>query len=276
MESPPESRTTTVTRTSQVRETEQVTEARENLHVVSEGLMDLRDRARQQAETINALLARLEDDSIGAIGSLVEELEERIEILESRLDESGADRQHAVEELEAEKDRLTKLWDAYKAQEEELRRARRDEPILREQLADREQLISELEDEIARLKAVEPYKERYQSLMRDHERLRDSYKDLEEDLQSRNDTIADLEARTESLKSYEDDSRRAKELERQLNEEKERLAKLYKVYEDTEQKLRDTEDEAARWRAWYDRHREAFQLVGDAATYPVKVAEDED
>jgi chromosome segregation ATPase len=264
-----ETRTTIVTRTTS--HSDQVTEARENLHGIAEGLADLRERTRQQVDVIDDLISRIETDSIGAVGVLVEELETRITELSNQINSNEAARRRAQEELEAEKDRLTKLWDAYKAQEDELRRARRDEPILREQLADREQLISELEDEIARLRSMEPYKERYQSLLKDHERLRDQNREMEKELQDRNAVIGQLEARTESLKSYEDDSRRVKELERQLNEEKERLAKLYKVYEDTEGKLRESEDEAARWRAWYDRHREAFQVVGDAAQYPVAV-----
>lgn len=266
--------TTTVTRTTRASESAAIEHMRANLRHVSDGLADVRDKARAELDAIDDLIGSLDIDALAGVSEIVEELEERITTIEREREQLANDQRVAADELEAEKARLTKLWDAYKAQEEELRRARRDEPILKERLADRERLISELEDEVARYKAMESYKERYQGLIRDHERLRESYKEIEADLQKRNDTIAQLESKVESFKSYEEDTRKVRELERQLTEEKERLAKLYKVYEDTENKLRDSEDEASRWRQWYDRHRQAFEMVGDAAHYPVKIADE--
>ncbi len=263
--------TTTVTRTTRVSESAEIQEMRTNLRTIAGGLEEVREKARAEMEAIDNLIGLLDVDALGGVVSMIEELETRITTVNKQLSDFRADSAANAEELEAEKQRLTKLWDAYKTQEEELRRARRDEPILKEKLADRERLISEMEDEIARYKSMESYKDRYHALMRDHERMRESYKQMESDLEQRNEIVAQLEARAESFKQVEDKTRRVNELERQLSEEKERLAKLYKVYEDTETRLRDLEDEAARWRQWYDRHRQAFEMVGDAAHYPVNV-----
>lgn len=266
--------TTTMTRTSRAVDSAEIDQLRSSLRLVSDGLDDVRDRARAGLDAIDTLIATLDVDSLSGVTELFHRMEETLTTIERERNEALDARGTLSDELEAEKARLTKLWDAYKSQEEELRRSRRDEPILKERLADRERLVSELEDDLARYKAMESYKERYQGLLRDHERLRETYKGIESDLDQRNETIAMLESKVESFKSYEEDTRRVKDLERQLTEEKERLAKLYKVYEDTEAKLRDTEEESSRWRQWYDRHRQAFELVGDAAHYPVKTLDE--
>lgn len=265
--------TTTVKQTVRISESGHLDRVRVNLRTIAEGLEDVRAKAREEIEAIDRLVGLVDAETLSGLITAIETLERRIGDVESEKEDLQRSALEAGEELDAEKARLTKLWDAYKAQEDELRRAQRDEPILREKLADREKLISELEDEVVRYKAMENYKERYQNLQREHERLRQTNKEIEEDLQRRNQIVADLESRMESMKSYEEDSRRVKELERQLSEEKERLAKLYKVYEDTEAKLREAEDEGARWRQWYDRHRAAFEQVGSAAHYPVKGSE---
>lgn len=233
------------------------------------GLHSIRENIRAQLDAIDDVREMLETESLSQLMNGIEELEETIATLQARDEGHAAEIATFQAELDAEKERLTKLWDAYKAQEEELRRMKRDEPLLKERLADRDSMVTDLEEKVARLQGAQQYKDRYQSLLKDHERLADSYKNLEKDLYKRNETIAQLEAKAESLKAHEDHTARLKELERNLSEEKERLAKLYKVYEDTESKLREKEEEASRWREWYDRHRQAFEMVGGAAKYPV-------
>jgi hypothetical protein len=109
-------------------------------------------------------------------------------------------------------DRLAKLWDAYKLQEEELHEAvARLERVTRDvegrgiEVAERERMLSEKDAEIARLQGVIGEKEaRIRQLLA-----------LEEDVKAVN--------------AYKD---RIAELEAAYAQEKERLAKLFLLYEE--------------------------------------------
>lgn len=265
---------TTTTRTT-ISQSPHVEELKGTLRRIDEALVDAREEARREVERIESIRGLIDAESLAGLLSSITEMEDELVTLVNDRDAKAEDVQALAGELEAEKERLTKLWDAYKVQEEELRRMQRDEPLLKERLADRDRMISELEDEVNKLRSYEDYKERYQGLQRDHERLRASYKQMEDDMHKRNDEIVAMEAKMEKLQASEEDTRKLKDLEKKLAEEKERLAKLYKVYEDAESSLKTAEAEAARWREWYDRHRQAFEMVGGAAKYPVEVDDEQ-
>ena len=109
-------------------------------------------------------------------------------------------------------ERLAKLWDAYKLQEEELQEAlRRLERLTREmegkgiEVADRERALAEKDREIHRL----------QDVVADKDRQIADLRQLEQDLAA--------------LDAYRD---RIAQLEAAYAQEKERLAKLFLLYEE--------------------------------------------
>lgn len=118
------------------------------------------------------------------------------------------------ESLAAESRRLEKLWDAYKAQESELSQALAAVERLKEDLAGRDDAMLARENRI-------------QSLERDVRRLEAEKGALE-------GTIREVEALREDLKAIDAYKERVATLEAAYAAERERLAKLYLVYEELE------------------------------------------
>ena len=120
--------------------------------------------------------------------------------------------------VDADRDaqRLAKLWDAYRAQEEELQEARarveavvRDLDDVRLLLAQRDRLLIERDHEILRLRDV---------------------------VDERDQRIRDLQHLEEDVKAVDAYKGRIAELEAALAKEKERLAKLFLLYEEATRK----------------------------------------
>ena len=100
----------------------------------AEHLVTLGERLRQAADEIdnikNSFVKNTEDLSkiknmldvgnIGDINGIIEKFEEQITEAERKKEEAFQGAKKYSEELEKEKERLIKLWDAYKNQEEEL------------------------------------------------------------------------------------------------------------------------------------------------------------
>lgn len=121
-----------------------------------------------------------------------------------------------AEAAQTDSDRLAKLWDAYKLQEEELQEAlARLERLARDvegkaaDVQERDRLLAEKDSEIARLWDVIGQKDR------------------------RIDELRALEEDVKAIQAYKD---RIAELEKAHAQEKERLAKLFLLYEESRSK----------------------------------------
>lgn len=124
------------------------------------------------------------------------------------------------QELVQEQRRLAKLWDAFKKQEDEYRGVERERDDLWTRVQELEKASSRIGDPVETLT-------RLQHLEQENERLR---KDL-------GHVGAMLE---ENRKTF--------------HAEQERLAKLYKVYEDSEAQLVQATKELEKWHKWWDRY----------------------
>jgi chromosome segregation ATPase len=126
------------------------------------------------------------------------------------------------QDLALEQRRLAKLWDAFKKQEDEYRALERERDDLWSRVQELEKATSALGDPTQT--AV-----RLSTLQKENERLRAD--------------VADLGARLEENRRF-------------FHEEQERLAKLYKVYEDTETQLEAAQRELEKWHGWWEKHGE--------------------
>lgn len=145
-------------------------------------------------------------------------------------DEAAA-KQGLEEALAAESRRLEKLWDAYKAQEAELQDALDRAKDLEERLHERDAAVREAGE---RADAAVAEKDGEIAGLRDEVSR----------LQAQ---VADLDALREEAKALEAYQNRVKELEDAYARERERLAKLYLVYEELEdevKRLRGKTDES--------------------------------
>lgn len=123
------------------------------------------------------------------------------------------------QELTHEQRRLAKLWDAFKKQEDEYRQIERERDDLWARLQELEKATQALGDPAESLR-------RLNRLEKENERLRMDVAEIGDQL-------------GENRKSFQ--------------AEQERLAKLYKVYEDTESRAVAATAELEKWHKWWAR-----------------------
>jgi chromosome segregation ATPase len=141
---------------------------------------------------------------------------------------SNSDTQTLKDELAREQERLRKLWDAFKSQEDELNRLKSTSTLSSTSAA-------------ADSRTVESLRREVELLSGDLRRAGESQRRLEEE----------MVALRESAKASDEVARRATGLQSELEQERERLAKLYVVYEEVEAERARLESHAKEWDAWY-------------------------
>lgn len=258
----PELQRTTVTRTT--TRTEGREDIKRNIASIAEEIAKVRDRAKEEAQSLERIRGMLDVGYLNDLLRTIETLETRLETVEKEALTSAADVDTLRRDLEAEQARLAKLWDAYKAQEDELGRIKRDFPQLEERLHDRERTIETLRREVARLEPLSRYKTDYETVVRENQALRGEVDHLEAELRRAADTIRSLEHEMTTLREDAASKTRVAELERQLEEERERLAKLYKVYEDLEADSKVAAERVAAWEEWFRSVQSGMRVVGNA------------
>lgn len=131
-------------------------------------------------------------------------------------------------ELAREQERLRKLWDAFKSQEDELARLRAAPAAAIAPVAGEGRGSEALRREVELLTA-------------DLRRAADAQTRLEEENQSLRD----------QLREHANEAHRRGTLQADLDEERERLAKLYAVYEEVEAERKTLEGRLKEWDAWF-------------------------
>ncbi len=226
-------------------------EIKANLTNVAAEIGRVRDQARAEVESLEKIRGMLDTGYLENLLMSIEELEERIEELETTTLQSRSEVDRYQSELRQEQERLRKLWDAYKAQEDEIERLKRDYPLMEEKLFERERTIEQFKRDMAKMDQLQGYKEDYEALSKEHISLEDEMSRMEDELAHAQGRIEELEDNVVALQEVERDAGRVKELERLLDDERERLAKLYKVYEDLEAEKQELAVRADEWEDWY-------------------------
>lgn len=163
----------------------------------------------------------------------------RADTAERRVAELERDRDMYRERLSSEEQRLEKLWDAYKAQEADLRQALERTGRLERELKGKDVTVSESERLL-------------------HEREEDVRR-LQEELDNERRRAAALELAKSELEDADRIRQRLEEVEALYAGEKERLAKLYIVYEELEAERDDLARRLEEKEAWFRKYEKAFQ-----------------
>lgn len=236
-----------------------------NISNIADELARVRDQARAEVDSLERIRGMLDVGYLNDLLAGIAEMEQRIEEIEREALDARGDADGTRKALEEEQERLAKLWDAYKAQEDELNRIKRDYPLMEEKLFERERTIESLNREIAELQGLARYKADYESLVDEAEKLEDELDAKTEELEEVNRTLKGLESELGSLRQISDLRPRVDELTQELEEERERLAKLYRVYEDLEAEKKDVEAQLDDWDAWFKKYQGAFKDVCKAS-----------
>lgn len=189
---------------------------KESIQRVQEELTRVRDKAQQEVVDLDRIRGMIDLKYLNELLAAVERLEARVKTVER---DSGA---AAVrKELSKEQERLAKLWDAFKNQEDELRSAVKE----RDQLSSR---FGELEKAYKSMGSVTQARSKLSYFEKENRHLAD-----------------ELQKTAESSEEYR----------RKFDQERQRLAKLFKVYEDSASSLADHKREIAAWRAWLEKQK---------------------
>lgn len=200
-------RTSTNTSKNVVIPAESAEAVKQNLRQVAQELARVRDRAREEADSLDRIRGMIDLKYLNDLLSAIDTLEGRVKRMEQ-----GTEVSRWRKELEIEQGRLAKLWDAFKTQEDELKAvARERDEVLGE--------LRSLEKELGSMGSPGQIRTRILTLDSTNRRLEN-----------------DLNSAVE----------RAERNARTFAEEQERLAKLYKVYEDTQAQLERLQKKANR------------------------------
>lgn len=186
-----------------------------NLQRVQEELGRVRDKAREEADTLERIRGMIDLKYLNELLSAIEELEDRVNAMDE-----GTETRKVRGQLESEQHRLAKLWDAFKTQEDELRATENERDALLKRL-------DELEDEMKEIGSVSSVKAKLDYLETENKRLSD-----------------ELRKASEITDDYREN----------FEKEQERLAKLYKVYEDVAAQVEEYQEQAEAWGEWRKKH----------------------
>lgn len=216
-------------------------ELRERLQAVSQELHRTQREIQQDAASLERLRQMLDlgywNELVGIVNQLEAKAREAMEMA-AQAEAVGAEHRRKLEE---EQRRLEKLWDAFKLQESELRSASEKASRLERDLLDKDsskaRLEAEVEDKEKQLRAVEG----------ENDELRAQV----DKLTSKLEQLKDMEA----MRSQAEDYRAKYEAER------ERLAKLFAVYEESEAERERMRRELEVTDQWFEENKDALEKI---------------
>ncbi|MCD6572141.1 MAG: hypothetical protein J7K62_02600 [Thermoplasmata archaeon] len=262
---------------------EHIDNLKDNLQQISQEIENIRTSFYKGAENLERIKNLLDVKRLDEFVNIIENLEKRVSKIEEEKNAAIEGAKKYSKELEKEKERLVKLWDAYKLQEDEL--------------TEKEKKIAELEDQIARfnterkrleeeynrtietlkeqlrekenqLKELQEFRMKHIEFEREQERLNTEINSLREELKNKEEEIKKLQEENRELRPLKKEAEykeKYEELSKLYEEERARLAKLYKIYEETEGEANRLREELERWHTWFDSNAELFNKLFKSA-----------
>ena len=258
---------------------EHIDSLKERLATVSNEIDAIKSSFSKNTEDLSRIQTMLGVENIGHIGNIVDKYETKIAEAESQRAEAVEGARKYSEELDKEKERLIKLWDAYKNQEEELSTVEKrvNEFAERTKVAEasKQQLEEDLTARINTLnKKVEEYQNKankfdeYKNKCEQFDNIRNQLEreihDLKETNKQKENMINEMNEKIKELSGKEDFSQfkeKYEEMTVEYEKEKERLTKLYQLYEETDFELKKIKKENQDWQNWYNSNKDMFNKL---------------
>lgn len=248
----------------------------ERLQEASTELGTIKSSFSKGMEDLAKIQSMLNLDGLNKMDSMIRSFEERLSEAERRREEAVEGARRYSMELEKEKDRLVKLWDAYKNQEESLSAQEKRVAELDERLRDTEQVHMQFERDATtriqtltqkleeREQAIQQLDDLRQQVMRFdtiRTQLETNVDRMRGDITVKDDVIRALEKQVEELRGFEQFSgfkTKFEEVSMEFEKEKERLTKLFRLYEETESENKSIKEELRGWQDWFNSNDEIF------------------
>jgi len=266
-----------------VRDVEHIGSLKERLQHVANEIDTVKDSFSKSTEELTKIKSMLDIGSLDEISGIIESFEGRLSEIDKQREDASHGAKKYSEELEKEKERLIKLWDAYKNQEEELSTTEKKLSEYEERTRVAESSKKQLEDDLTnrintltqkinedeeKVKQFDEYKQRCDEFDGIRNRLEGGLNSLKNEINVKDDTIATLQKQAGEWKdkeSYEEYKTKFEEVTRQYEKEKERLTKLYQLYEETENEYKRLRGEVKGWQDWFDSNKEIFDRLFSGA-----------
>src|SRR4030042_2374297 len=256
---------------------------KEKLVAVTSEIDAIKSSFSKNTEDLSRIQSMLSVGHIDDISGVIEKYESRIAEAERQRTDAAESSKKYSEELEKEKERLIKLWDAYKNQEEELSSTEKRIAQYEEQARMAESSKKQLEDDLTarinlltnkideneeKIQKFDEYKNRVDEFDTVRNRLDGEIYLLKEEINNKNTTITTLEKQVSESKEYEKNSEykaKYEDLNAEYEKEKERLTKLYQLYEETDAECKRLKDDNHNWQKWFNSNRDIFDKLFSAA-----------
>lgn len=265
------------------RNTEHVDSLKNKLNTVTSEIDALKNSFTRGAEELTRIQTMLNVESLEEITGMLERYENQVTDAERKRMEASEGAKKYREELDKEKERLVKLWDAYKNQEEELtgtekrisdyeervRRAEAEKKQLEDDLTARINTLTErLEENQAKAQRFDEYQQHMDEMKQMKDHLETEVTTLREQINQKDENIAELNNQIDKYKQYQDYAEYKNKYESvaaEYEKEKERLTKLYQLYEDTDVECKKLREANHEWQNWFDSNKEVFDKLFSAA-----------
>jgi len=248
----------------------------EQLQEASTELGSIKSSFSKGMEDLAKIQSMLSLEGLNKMDSMMRSFEDRLSEAERRREEAVEGARRYSMELEKEKERLIKLWDAYKNQEESLSAQEKRVAELEERLRDTEQIRMQFErDATARIQtltqkldereqAVKQLDDMKQQVMRFDALQTQMEKNMDQmrgEIKTKDDVIRGLEQQVGELRKFEQFAEfktRFEQVSCEYEKEKERLTKLFRLYEETESENKQLKEELRGWQGWFESNEDLF------------------
>lgn len=266
-----------------VGEVENIDSLKEKLLAVSNEIDAIKHSFSKSAEDLSRIQNMLGVGNLDEISNVLEKFESRVAEAEKQRMEAAEGAKRYSEELEKEKERLIKLWDAYKNQEEELsntekrindyeERARMAEASKKQLEDDMTARINTLSQKLEAAESKAAQSDKYKQKCDEFDGMRNHIEresvDLKKENASKDNMINELNVQLSKYKDMEDCTEyktKYEEVHAEYEKEKERLTKLYHLYEETDSECKRLRTENQNWQRWYDSNKEIFNKLFSSA-----------
>ena len=251
----------------------------ERLQRASSEIDSIKDSFSKSMDDLGKIQSMLSLDGVNKLNTMISEFEDRLTEAERSKAEATEGARKFSEELEKEKERLIKLWDAYKNQEEALsaqeKRVLEFEEKWKEAEEAKRQIEEDLTTRIATLSQkleekekdatqTEEFKQKIMEFDQIRNELEETNHVLKDEMNAKDETIKTLEAQIDELKKLEHDAEfkaKFEEVSDEYEKEKERLTKLFRLYEETEAENKKLKIEVKGWQDWFNSNEEIFSKL---------------
>jgi len=258
---------------------EDIDSLKEKLMAVSSEIDTIKNSFSKNTEDLSRIQKMLSLGDLEDIGGMIEKFESKIAEVERQKNEVTEGAKRYSEELEKEKERLVKLWDAYKNQEEELsvvekkiseyedraKTAETSKKQLEEDFTARiDTLTQKLDEYKEQGEKIDEYKQKYEEFENIKNQLETEINDLKTENSSKEHIINDLNNQIIKLREKEDYKEfkdKFEALNTEYEKEKERLTKLYQLYEETNSECTRLKEENQNWQNWYSSNKDIFSRL---------------